>query len=389
MRARRLGRVVGLGARRRRQQQLDRLAAVLGRVDLAVDARLVRLDECVGRLEDVLRRAVGRVQVDPARAGEVVLELHDVLDARAPPLVDGLVGVSDDEHVVAVVGELADEDVLRQVRVLVLVDQQVLELVLVLLADVLVLVEQPDAPQHHVVEVEHVLIEQLLLVDAGHLGHRLPELGLRPLIGVVGVLQVVLDRRDVLQHALGLDPARAPAHFPQRLVQQLVLVLRRCDPVVRVDPHPVPVLAQDPSAHAVERRHVHVLPVERAEHSVHPLLHLVGGLARERDRGDVARLHPPDLDQVGDSRADHRGLAGPGPGQDQRGSVPGGDRLHLARVELLQQRVVPPPVVDFWPARLGLLFHHFGPRCFRHCAGPFLPYRACVGADRARSWAAP
>ena len=34
-----LGRVVGLGARRRRQQQLDRLAAVLGRVDLAVDAR--------------------------------------------------------------------------------------------------------------------------------------------------------------------------------------------------------------------------------------------------------------------------------------------------------------------------------------------------------------
>ena len=83
--------------------------------------------------------------------------------------VDGLVGVSDDEHVVAVVGQLADEDVLRQVRVLVLVDQQVLELVLVLFAHVLVLVEQPDAPQHHVVEVEHVRLEQPLLVAPRHL----------------------------------------------------------------------------------------------------------------------------------------------------------------------------------------------------------------------------
>ena len=57
--------------------------------------------------------------------GEVLLELQNVLDVRAAPGVDALVFVADDADVLLRPGEQLHQLVLRTIRVLVLVDEQV------------------------------------------------------------------------------------------------------------------------------------------------------------------------------------------------------------------------------------------------------------------------
>ena len=82
-----------------------------------------------GGLQQARAGAVGELQVDPSCGGEVALEAHYVRQLGAAPAVDRLVRVPDHEHVVMSLGELANEDVLREVRVLVLVDQHAREAV--------------------------------------------------------------------------------------------------------------------------------------------------------------------------------------------------------------------------------------------------------------------
>ena len=73
------------------------------------------------------RRAVVLLEPDLLRAGEVALEAQDVLHLRAAPAVDRLVVVADGADVPLLAGEELQELELRDVRVLVLVDEQVAE----------------------------------------------------------------------------------------------------------------------------------------------------------------------------------------------------------------------------------------------------------------------
>ena len=90
------------------------------------------------------------------RVAEVVLEVEDVAQVGAAPLVDRLVGIADDREVAMDLGEPADQQVLRPVRVLVLVDHHVPELARVELAHLLGGLEELDGLQQQVVEVERV-----------------------------------------------------------------------------------------------------------------------------------------------------------------------------------------------------------------------------------------
>ena len=90
-------------------------------------ALAVVLDDRVGRAEDRVRRAVVLLERDDPRAGEVALELHDVADVRAAERVDRLVRVADGADVPVLAAEELEQPVLRVVRVLVLVDEDVAE----------------------------------------------------------------------------------------------------------------------------------------------------------------------------------------------------------------------------------------------------------------------
>ena len=77
----------------------DLVAARAGRPELLALAAAVVFDDRIGQAEDVPVGAVVLLQLDHTRVRKVVLELQDVPDVRAAPLVDALVVVPDDAQV--------------------------------------------------------------------------------------------------------------------------------------------------------------------------------------------------------------------------------------------------------------------------------------------------
>ena len=140
-----------------------------------LDPARVVLDDGVRGIQDALRGAVVLLEAHDARIREVALEVEDVADVGAAPGVDRLVGVADDEHVAVGVGEQAHDPVLRVVRVLVLVDQQMVERALPALAHVVEALQQVDAAHQEVVEVHGVGRVQAPLVQLEDVGHDLVE----------------------------------------------------------------------------------------------------------------------------------------------------------------------------------------------------------------------
>ena len=90
-----------------------------------LSVRAVLRDDGVGGVEDQLGGAVVLLELDDGRIRPVALEVEDVPDVRAAPAVDRLVVVADDRQVAVLRGEGPDPQVLRAVRVLVLVDVEV------------------------------------------------------------------------------------------------------------------------------------------------------------------------------------------------------------------------------------------------------------------------
>ncbi len=86
------------------------------------------------RLQDVLRRAIILLQANDAGFRKILLELQDVANVRAAPGVDALVLIADGADVVLAAGEHSHQLILRAVRVLILVDQEVTKAAVVALA---------------------------------------------------------------------------------------------------------------------------------------------------------------------------------------------------------------------------------------------------------------
>ena len=290
-----------------------------------------------GGLEQARARAVGELQVDPSCGGEVALEAQYVRQLGAPPAVDRLVRVPDHEHVVVSLGELAHEDVLREVRVLELVDQHAREAVAGGAARVGVLMQRADRGEQQVVEVEPVGLGEHGLIGGAEACVAHGVLVPVPVVGGRSHLHAVLDDAHPVQQRLRLvDPGvdvgveHALAHdvHPFGLVD---------DPEIGGHPDGGAVLAEQVAAQAVEGGDPHGSRVAGGEHRAQPLRHLVGRLAGEGERGDAGGLATAGAHEVGDAGADHAGLSGPGAGDDEDRSVRGGDRFALAFVERGQE----------------------------------------------------
>jgi hypothetical protein len=89
--------------------------------------RVVEGDQSIGRIEDRRERAVVPSQHDGPCPRVAIAEGQDVVDRRAPESVDRLVVVAHHGHVAMAVGQGGDQLGLGTVRVLELVDEDVLE----------------------------------------------------------------------------------------------------------------------------------------------------------------------------------------------------------------------------------------------------------------------
>ena len=134
-------------------------------------ARVV-LDDVARGLDDRLGRAVILLEFDRVHAllaRVVLLELQDVADVRAAPLVDGLVLVADhaDVAVAAVLGvsEHRKQQILAAVGILILVDVNVTEnRRWYLVPDVLVVAQQAISHADDLTKIERVVREHVFLI---------------------------------------------------------------------------------------------------------------------------------------------------------------------------------------------------------------------------------
>ena len=247
-----------------------------------------------------------------------------------------LVLVAHDADVAVVGGQQQHEVVLDPVRVLVLVDQDVLEPLLVVAQHVGVLAQQAQGLAEQVVEVHGAGPQQPVLV----LAEDLRDLALEQVAGALGVGPdvdaVVLGRADGGMHRPGREPLGVEGQVTDDVAGQPHRVGLVVDGEGPGEAQLVGVAAQHADAGRVERRHPHLLG-HRPDERRHPGLHLVGGLVGERDGQDLERADALVADEVGDAVRQHPGLARPGPRHHQERTVRVRDRVGLHRVQAGQR----------------------------------------------------
>src|SRR3990170_2509716 len=156
----------------------DGAAGAVLRPEVLLLALLVEGDDAVGGIQDRLGGAVVLIQDDHRGVREIVLEVEDVADVGGAPGIDRLVGVADDADVAVTARPLLRQDVLRDVRVLELIDVDVLVALGVLLQHLLALLEQLHRLVEDIVEVEGgVLLQDVLVAEEYARGHLLEVVG--------------------------------------------------------------------------------------------------------------------------------------------------------------------------------------------------------------------
>ena len=287
--------------------------------------------------EDRLRRAIVLLEAHDLGARIVVLEVEDVADVGAPPLVDRLVAVADDAHVAMLGGEQPDDAVLRAVRVLVLVDEHVAPEAAVVGEDVRNLGEEADHQQQQVVEVDGARLAQPLLVarvdERRFLLPRPPRVAQRLGHGD----HLVLEVRDAVHGGARRERAVGQLTLLQAVLHERQAIVLVVDREVRRQAQVRAVLAQDPHAPRMERGDQRRLEPDRRQQAVDPSRHLAGGLVGERHGEQVARREIAATEQPGDPVGDHARLAAAGAGQHEQRTVAGRHGFALGGIQIVEE----------------------------------------------------
>ncbi len=307
--------VVGLEA-------LDPDAAGVVRPQLLVLARRVARDDGMGGVEDQLGRPVVLLELDDRGVGPVALEVEDVAQVRAAPRVDRLVVVADDAQVAVLRRERPDPQVLRPVRVLVLVDVEVAPALLVPGRGRRAPRRRAGRPRAAGRRSRGRSPCAAAPGSAWPAGRWSARGGWRRArLRNVGVEHLVLGPADRPEdHARAELAGQRQVLLAQDLLHQGLLVVGVVDDEPAADPDRLAVLAQDPGAERMERPG-HDVPATLADQADDPLAQLGRRTVGEGDREDPPRGHV--LDARRGRRSD-----GPGPGSCRSRPRPGSGAGH-------------------------------------------------------------
>ncbi len=290
-------------------------------------------DHPAGGAEDARGRTVVFFEPDHRGAGKIRLETQDVADLRAAPAVDRLVVVTDTAQIAPGLGQETQPQILRDVGVLVFVDQQVAEAPVVVGEDFGVAGQQRQIVQQEIAEIDGVDgLEPFLITPVEC--HRAAVgktvgIGARKLVGAEAAILPALD--DPQQHA------RRPAPLVdvlglQDLLQQANLVVGVEDGKARFEPGGLGVAAQDARGDRMKGAEPEAVG-GAADHRLEALAHLARRLVGEGDRQQFGRKSAAGGEDMGQPRGQHPGLAGAGAGQHQDRAVDRFDRAQLRVVE--------------------------------------------------------
>ena len=234
--------------------------------------------------------------------------------------------------------EQLEEPVLRVVRVLVLVDEEVAEGVLPLLPRLGEALEDVDGEEEHVVEVDGVRGEEALLVEVVDLGDGLVVEARDALAVLRRTDEAVLRVRDLRVDAARREALRVALELREALLHEALLVARVVDREVRAVAEPLGLAPQDPAARGVERHHPRGAR-RRADEVGDALAHLPRRLVRERDREDLGRLDADRAEQVRDAAREDARLARARARDDEDGAFGVEDGLALGRIQVGEVRL--------------------------------------------------
>ena len=231
------------------------------------------------------------------------------------------------------------QPVLRVVRVLILVDEDVAEGVLPVGARVGEALERLDREHQHVVEVDGVRADQPALVALVDLGDRLVVERGDPAHVLVRADQLVLGVRDLAVDPPRREALRVDAEVLEARPNDAHLVGLVVDREAGRVAEPLGLAAQHPATGGVEGEDPG-RPRLAAEHPLEPLAHLARRLVRERDREDLVRLRPVRADQVRHAMGEHTGLPRARAGDDEQRAVDVQDGFALGRVQAGEEIIV-------------------------------------------------
>ena len=323
---------------------------------------IVVLDESVGAVEDRLMRAVILGEHHLSRLRVTLEEAEDVGDRRTAPLIDRLVVVRDARDVPVARAEQLHDLELSPVRILELVDEDVLEPSLEPGEHVRSHAQEPEGVDDLVAEVDRTARRHQLLVlrvrpgQLQLLRRALGELsvlgrGVRARRQAFRVRRILLGRNVLVlaaadQRDQRLDVSGRIAEGPVALERELKepvaeendLLGTVQDAEVGLQPQLERVLTQQPVAERVKRGDLDVC-VAIGHQSVDALLHLRRRLVREREREDLlgARLFLGD--EPGDPMGDDGGLARTCAGDDEEGPGVVGDGRALRVVQAVEDAI--------------------------------------------------
>src|SRR6202021_377122 len=125
------------------EQRLPQPAAIVG-------------DQSRSNGQNVPRRSIISLESNDLGAGKVLLEAQDVFDIGAAPGVDRLVVIADTAQIAVGLGKQPEKKILDNVRVLVLVDQDVTEAPAEGVENIAVFAQQPQRLEQEIAEVHRI-----------------------------------------------------------------------------------------------------------------------------------------------------------------------------------------------------------------------------------------
>ena len=270
--------------------------------------------------------------------------------------------------------------VLRTIRVLVLVDQQIFVAALVALAHLARSLQHAHGIEQKIVEIHGIILEQLVLIRLEEVRNPFAVRIFRAKKIILRIDHVILGPRNPPQHGARRELLDVEPHALHDLLHQALLIVliknrEGSRQALAADLKNLDVAAQDAHAERVKGRDQGLRKRRVPQQLIHALGHLPGGLVGKSDRQDRIGRDIFLLDEPDNAVRNHARLARSRPRQDEQRPLGGFDRSALFGIEMIKERVqcvesggkVPESSLPFGDVR-GLL-RHFGLRLGR-CDAP-------------------
>ena len=305
------------------------------------DLAAVFLDEAVGGIGDCLGRAVVAFQLECFYLGVEPLQAQDVVNVGSAKAVDALGIVAHDAQAVILFAQLVNNQVLREIGVLILIHEDIAEELLILLQHVGIIAQQDIGVEQQVVEVHRsgdAATAPVLLVDGCSLGTLGVAVGINQVL-VAGIVlggdQRVLGIADLRLDGGGLIDLVVEAHILDDELDEGARVTLVVDGEITPEADAVGIAAQQAGENGVERAHPQLGGDIGARKRFDALAHLAGSLVGEGERHDAPRF-VAQPEQMHDFVGQHARLARAGPRNHQLRPVAILDGRTLLLIQFLQ-----------------------------------------------------